>query len=301
MSLHGFDLNLLRVLEALLNERSVTRAAKRLGRSQPAVSNSLSRLRKTLNDQLLIPTGKGMVLTPRAEALRSSIRDLLALTDQSLFHEAAFDPTTASGTFHISMPDRLTAAVVPSLLARLHDLAPAMDLHLITAAQLEAITMIEEERTDIALGWFDEVPPHCRAELLREEQLYCVFRRNHPLTKTKFTMDAVLSFPHLAVTARGRTAAIFDDLLMRHGKKRHAHVTVSNFSAVPQLLASSDMIGVFTQLAAGAFLASAKLSKRPLPLNVGTISTSMVWHMRNDRDGRHGWLRDQIKAVYRTL
>lgn len=91
---------------------------------------------------------------------------------------------------------------------------------------------------------------------------------------SEFTIDAVLAYPHLVVTGRGRTSAIFDDLMQRHGKKRRAQTIVSSFSAVPQLLAASDMIGVFTQLAADAFTSSYKLMKRPVPINVGTISTT---------------------------
>ncbi|MFA6267007.1 MAG: LysR family transcriptional regulator [Pseudolabrys sp.] len=301
MSLQGFDLNLLRVLEALIDERSVTRAAKRLGRSQPAVSNSLSRLRKLLGDDLLVLTGKGMILTPRAEALQSSVRDVLVLAEKSLFHRDAFDPTVARGIYRISMPDRLTLAILPPLLKRIRDAAPAIDVHLVTAARAEAIRLLDDEETDLGLGWFDDIPRRCRSDLLRDEQIYCVFRSGHPITRSKFTIDTVLAYPHLVVTGRGRTSAIFDDLLQRHGKKRRAQTIVSSFSSVPQLLASSDMIGVFTQLAADAFASSYKLSKRPVPLDVGTISTYMVWHARNDRDARHDWLRKQVRAVYQTL
>jgi DNA-binding transcriptional LysR family regulator len=105
----------------------------------------------------------------------------------------------------------------------------------------------------------------------------------------------------VVVSASGRTRAIFDDLLLRHGRKRHALVSVSNFTVVPHLLAGSDMIGVFTQLAAHVFERSFKLEKRPVPINVGKISTNMVWHSRNDRDNKSAWLRDQVRAVYRNF
>lgn len=301
MTLQHFDLNLLRVLEALLDEQSVTRAAKRLSRSQPTVSNSLSRLRKILNDELLVATGKGMILTPRAEALRSSVREVLALTGRSLFHEVPFDPKAATGTVRVSMPDRLTLAVLPPLREAIQKSAPAIDIQIITAAQREAIALLDEGATDAALGFFDRIPQHCRSELLLSEPIYCVFRRNHPITRMRFTIDAVLSFPHLVVTARGRTSAMFDDLIARRGKRRHTHLTVSNFSAVPELLATSEMIGVFTQLAANAFSSSYKLSTRPVPIDVGPISTLLVWHVRNDRDQRHIWLRRQIRNVQASL
>jgi DNA-binding transcriptional LysR family regulator len=136
-----------------------------------------------------------------------------------------------------------------------------------------------------------------------EDRLYCVFRRDHPILKRGVTFDiaAVLSFPHLVVSATGQRTAIFDDLLLRHGLRRRPLVTVTNFTAVPQLLSGSDMIGVFASLAADVFQKSFKLAKRPLPIDVGGIATDMVWHVRYDRDRKHAWLRDQIRAVYRRL
>lgn len=109
----------------------------------------------------------------------------------------------------------------------------------------------------------------------------------------------MLSFPHLVVSATGQRTAIFDDLLARHGLKRHALVTVTNFTAVPQLLSRSDMIGVFTNLAADVFQKSFRLARRPVPIDVGKIATNMVWHIRYDKDRRHVWLRNQIKTIYR--
>ena len=206
-----------------------------------------------------------------------------------------------TGVYRISMPDRLTLAVVPPLFDRLRRLAPFIDLHVATADRQQALDLLDRERTELALGWFDEMPRHDHAEFLRDEELYCVFRRGHPITKTRFTIDAVLSFPHLVVSAGGTTRAIFDDLLLRHGRKRQRLVAVSNFTVVPHLLARSDMISVFTQLASDVFENSFKLVKRRVPIDVGKISTSMAWHSRNDRDKRHAWLRQQIKEVYRAL
>ena len=153
------------------------------------------------------------------------------------------------------MPDRLSIALLPPLFARLQQLAPNMALQVQTADRQQALDLLEEDRADLSLGWFDDKPRHLHREIMFEDQLFCVFRRDHPILKrgVRFNIAAVLSFPHLIVSATGQRTAIFDDLLLRHGLRRHALVTVTNFTAVPQLLGHSDMIGVFTKLAAEVF------------------------------------------------
>ena len=304
LNLGNVDFNLLKVLDALISERNVTRAGGRLGRSQPAVSNALHRLRLLLGDELLVRGPNGLALTPRAAASRQPLREAIALIEGCLAGGPPFDPTTATGVFRLSMPDRLSLAVVPPLLARLQELAPNMTLQVLTADRKQALELLEQDRSDLALGWFDEKPSHLKAEAILEETLFCVFRHDHPILtqKRRFDLTTVLSYPHLVVSATGNRTAIFDDLLLlRHGLRRHALVVVTNFTAVPSLLMRSDMIGVFTELAAEVFQRSFKLAGRPVPGNVGKLATNMVWHIRNDRDKHHVWLRDQIKAVYQTF
>lgn len=178
-----------------------------------------------------------------------------------------------------------------------------MSLKVLTADRRQALDLLDDDRTDLALGWFDEKRSHLNAELLMEESLFCVFRPDHPLLKRRrrLNIEQTLSFPHLNVGATGQRTAAFDDLLLRHGLRRQARVTVANFTAVPYLLISSDMIGVFTKLASDVFEKSFGLAKRPVPINVGKISANMVWQMRNDKDLKRVWLREQIKAVYKSL
>ncbi len=301
MNFGNADFNLLKVLDALVTERNVTRAGKRLGRSQPAVSNALQRLRQLLGDDLLVRGPSGFILTPRAEAIREPLREAIALMEGCLAEAPDFDPAKASGVVRLSTPDRLSMALLPPLFIRLQRSAPNMALQVLTADRKQALDLLDQDRAELALGWFDELPDHLHAEVLHEDRLFCVFRRDHPILKRNATFDiaTVLSFPHLVVSATGQRTAIFDDLLLRHGLRRHALVTVTNFTAVPHLLSRSDMIGVFTKLAADVFQKSFKLAKRPVPIDVGGIATTMTWHARYDRDRKHAWLRQQIKAIYR--
>ena len=303
MNLGTIDFNLLKVLDALIDERNVTRAGKRLGRSQPAVSNALHRLRELFGDDLLVRGPNGFLLTPRAEAMRKPLREAITLVEGCLSDGMQFNPANATGVFRLSTPDRLSLAVIPQLHARLQKLAPNMSLQVLTADRKQALDLLDDDRTDLALGWLDEKPSHLKTEFMIEESLFCVFRRDHPLLKRRKALDieSILSFPHLIVSATGQRTAIFDDLLLRHGLRRRALVAVTNFTTVPHLLMGSDMIGVFTSLAANVFEKSFGLVKRPVPIKIGKISTNMVWQTRNDRDPKHVWLREQIKAVYRNL
>lgn len=302
MSLGAFDLNLLKVLHALLTERHVTRAAQRLGRSQPAVSNALQRLRRSLNDELLVRAPQGLALTPRAQLLQQPLRDLLALVDGTVLGPPAFDPATADGIFRVALPDRLTIAIVPLLFARLHHAAPRLVLQIVTADRDHAAALLNADAIDAFVGWVDDPPPHLHSEFLLDEAPFCVMRHGHPLAKHKrFTMSALLGYPHLAVSAAGGRTQIFDDRLAQHGLERHAQVILTSFTAVPQMLRGSDMVGVFTRFAAEAFSASDGLAKRPLPLDVGNITTKLIWHARNERDPRHAWMRGQIVSVCKEI
>jgi DNA-binding transcriptional LysR family regulator len=303
VNLSNLDLNLLRVLDTLITERNVTRSAELLRRSQPAVSNALRRLRTLLGDDLLVRGPNGLVLTSRAEAIRQPLRDAIVQIEKCLGEEQQFDPALATGTFRLSAPDRLSLAIVPALFDRLRQFAPNMSLHVVTADRNRAMDLLGEDQTDLALAWYNEKPRHLSSERLHDEKLFCVFRHGHPLARSRrrFDITSVLSFPHIVVSATGARTAIFDELLSRYSLSRHPLVSVSNFTAVPHLLSRSDMIGVFTELASQVFEKSFGLVKKPVPLKIGAITTSMVWHIRNDRDAKHAWFRRQIKAIYRDI
>jgi len=176
-----------------------------------------------------------------------------------------------------------------------------MALQVRTADRQQALALVGDDTTDLAIGWFNETPNHMKAEFLMEESLYCVFRPGHPLASSgaRFTLEAVLGFPHAVVSATGGRTAIFDDLLAEMGLRRNALVIVENFTAVPHLLARSDMIGVFGKLASDVFAKSFGLERRRVPGGIAKIATKMVWHVRNDRDDRQTWLREQVRDVYR--
>ena len=220
-----------------------------------------------------------------------------------LFEDTSFDPALATGTCRIATPDRLSISIVPKLFEGMGREAPQLELHIATADRDHAMRLIDADEVDLAIGWLDDLPARMTSERLHDEYLYCVCRQDHPMLarRRKFDIDAVLAFPHVVVSASGGRTAIFDDRLAGYDLKRKAQVTVSNFTAVPHLLAQSDMIGVFTELAAKVFETSFGLAKRRVPLEIGPVTTNMVWHKRYDRDPRQIWLREHVRKTYAAM
>lgn len=299
MRLSAIDMNLLKILHALVEERNVTRAAARLGRSQPAVSNALARLRRLLGDPILVRVPGGLALTPRVQALREPLRDMMSLAQSCLGTQTDFAPATATGVLRISMPDRLSLPISPALLEHVSRLAPGMSLHVRTADRAQALQLLADDRVDLVLGWFARLPGHLRSDVMAEEEFRCLLRREHPgRANGGLDQAALFAYPHLLVSATGGRSAIFDELIADKNLKRDVRMSVSNFSTVPYLLASSDMIGVFTELVTGVFERSFNLVALPVPVDVGTLATRLVWHARYEGDARHIWLRRQVAAVF---
>lgn len=297
MNLLNVDLNLLKVLNALIEERNVTRAGERIGRSQPAMSNALNRLRAMFSDPLLVRGSGGLQLTPRAEALKEPVAEILESIDNCLLAGANFNPTTTHGLYRIAAPDYISLPIMPKLMAHLKKEAPNMNLHIITEDRELALEALDRNRADIAIGNFTETKNSIRRLHLFEEDFVCLVRKGHPALKNKLDAETLLSYPHLLVTASGERTGIFDDILDRTHNKRRIAVSLSHFLLAPYLLEQSDMIGVFTRRVSVMLRESFKLTEREIPIELASFSASMVWHTRSDSDPGMGWLREQIKNL----
>jgi LysR family transcriptional regulator, mexEF-oprN operon transcriptional activator len=294
--LQTLDMNLFVVLHTLMEERSVTRAAKHLGKTQSAVSNALKRLREHFDDPLFVRTPKGLAPTPRAEELGRATREIVALAERCLDKVDKFDPATSAAHFSVGAPDRLSLPVFLPFLCELSRLAPGLCVDLRTTDRDRATNLIETGEIDIALGWFDRLPSQINSQEVFSEELVCIFRRHHPLLKNDrpVTIDKVLSFPHLVVSSGGDRKAAFDSILARIGRERRALTSLSNFTLVPDLLKQSDLIGVFTRRTALYYAKHHRLATCPLPLDIEPISHVLIWHRRYDTDRMHQWFREQL-------
>jgi len=282
------DLNLLKALDALLDEGSVTRAAQRLSLTQPAVSGMLVRLRDYFGDPLFIRTSHGMVPTLRACELAGPTRQIL--TDIALLvNPPLFDPLTAELTYTIAATDYALKAVVVPLIAALKQTAPRIRI---------AVKAVENERLSVQLApgelGLALVTPQTTPEELHgraryKEEYICVAHCHHPLsTASAITLQQFCEQEHVLVSASGHFTGVTDEALAESGLVRRVGMSVNSFLVIPDILRSTSMIAV---VPARTIPTQSDLVILPLPLNVPGFIKSMAWHERTHRDPAHQWIR----------
>lgn len=296
MRLAGIDLNLLTSLDVLLDEASVTRAARRLGKTQPAVSHNLRRLRELLGDPLLVRTPHGMQATPRAHELRPAVRAALEAAETVLQAAPRFDPARAERSFVLAMADQAAFQLLPPLVQRLAAAAPGITLQL-RPPPADLAAALSEGEFELAIGVFGDSPSGIRSELLWTETFACVVRRGGPGTRGPFDLRRYLARPHLLVAPRGRPGSIVDDLLARDHLRRRVAVVVPHFLVAPAIIAASDLVWTAPAGLAHALAARYALTVRPPPLAIPSFAIAMRWHLRLDRDPGLAWLRSLLREV----
>lgn len=296
MRLTGIDLNLLTSLDVLLEEKNVTRAARRLGVSQPAVSHNLRRLRELLGDPLLVRTPRGMQATPRAIELRPAVRVALEAAESVLQAAPRFDPARAERSFVLAMADQASFQLLPPLVARIAAAAPGITL-LLRPPPSDLSAALAEGEAELAIGVFGDSPAGIRSEPLWTEAFACVVRRHGPGTRGPFDLARYLARPHLLVAPRGRPGSIVDDLLARDDLRRRIAVVVPHFLVAPAIVAASDLVWTAPAGLAHALAASYALAVRPPPLAIPSFTITMRWHLRLDRDPGLAWLRTMLREV----
>lgn len=295
MDLRRVDLNLLVALEALLDEKSVTRAAHRLGMSQPAASRALGRLRALFSDALLVDGPGGYVLSSRAEEVRPVLRRVLADVGEML-EANVFDPATATGRIRLLMPDLNAAALAPHLLARLAREAPSLDLDIVAPGR-HGVEALEHGAADAMVALLDEAPAGIHRRRLYDEELVTLMRVNHPALAGKLTLDRFLALEHIVVSVTGVGPAPVDEVLQRMGRTRRVRLRVPNFFAAVEIAARSDLIMTLPSSLARAAATMRRLVSLPPPLDLGTFTMSLAWHARQQDAPRHIWLRRVIVAA----
>lgn len=295
VDLRRIDLNLLVALEALLDEKNVTRAALRLGMSQPAASRALGRLRALFSDALLVDGPGGYVLSSRAEEVRPVLRRILAGVGEML-EANAFDPATATGRIRLLMPDLQAAALAPHLLARLAREAPPLDLDIV-APGTNGIEALEHGVADAMVALIDEAPAGIHRRRLYDEELVTLMRAHHPALTGKLTLDRFLDLEHIVVSVTGVGPAPVDEVLARMGRTRRVRLRVPNFFAAVEIAARSDLIMTLPSSLARAAANMRRLVSLPPPLDLGSFTMSLAWHARQQDAPRHIWLRRAIATA----
>jgi DNA-binding transcriptional LysR family regulator len=294
--LAGIDLNLLTSLDAVLETQSVTRAAKQLGVTQPAVSHALRRLRELLGDPLLVRTASGMQPTPRAVELRPAVRAALAAAEVVLQAAPAFDPATTERTFTIAVVDQGAFQLLPALVARLLRDAPGIRID-IRPMLIDQYTAALNTDLDLAIGLFRDSPSTMRDKPLWREEFACVVRRGSAGSFGPFDLKRYLSLPHLFIAPRGLMGSPLDDALARRGHRRNIVLTLPHFLVAPQIVATTDLVWTAPRNLARAFAEQLPLTLREPPIAVPGFTIVMRWHVRLDRDPGLAWLRTMLEAV----
>ncbi|WP_250464142.1 LysR family transcriptional regulator [Microbulbifer litoralis] len=292
MDTKRLDLNLLATLEALLEERNVTRAAARLHLSQPAVSAQLNRLRDMFNDPLLIPAQRGMTPTTMAQELLTPLRQALDQVRDTVVTHRHFDPALAELTVTIACTDYLQSVIGLTLIQKLRQQAPGIRLAIRNLEPPRLESQMVRGEVDLALMTPDEAPPTLRTRHLYDEHYVLVGRLGHPQLGDNMSLEEYARLEHIVVSLSGGDFLTpVDQALQALGHTRNVVLSVASFLFVPEMVARSHLVALVPwRLVAGR--TDLKLVKAPA-VSTG-FSVGMVWHERNHGHGAHRWVREQM-------
>lgn len=300
------DANLAIALDALLAEHSVTRAAERLHTSPAAMSRTLGRLRRVLQDPLLVRAGQSMVPTPRAESLRDEAAAVVRSLGALLSPGAGVDLAGLRSTFTIQAADLVGAALAPGLLRLAQEEAPGVSFRL-RAEELEAGTALRDGRIDLEVGSIDHVDPETQIEELVGLRMMAAVRPGHPLTERPLTPARLAAAQHVAVSRRGRFTGPLDAALAEHNLHRRVSVVLPSHLAAMTLATRSDIVCLVPAALPGAApspltddATALGLRLLDIPLALPSVTIGMAWHPRHTADGAHHWLRDAVRRTLRT-
>lgn len=308
------DLNLLRVFDAVMAERNLTRAAVELSMTQPAVSNALRRLRDALHDELVVRAGYGVEPTPRALELWPTVRAALEGLRNAI-QPGDFDAAASRDSFVLAMADATAALLMPALVGRLESAAPGLSMRVRPLLTRDPRAMLSRGELDLAVGHFpaavaaidtaamqEGTPDPIERQRLYDSEYVCVMRAGHPLASGPLDLDRYCAARHLLVSFSGRPFGFVDEALAAIGRRRRVVLTVNQFFTAGQVVAGTDLLTVLPQRFLPTTGIASRLLTRRLPLELPTIHVDQLWHHRNTARPSHAWLRRTIAEVAsRTL
>lgn len=296
-NLAAVDLNLLVVFDALIDELHVTRAARKIGLSQPATSNALARLRLLFKDELFIKTSGGITPTPKAIELAESVRQVLQQIQTTLSSEPAFFPATSERTFRLGMDDYTELVFLPNLIQHLERVAPKVKLQVRSTNWQRSPKLLDADEVDLTIGHCPQWQTWHQQRCLFEEQFVCVASQNHSTIGNTLPLKDYLSASHLLVSPREDMTGLVDSLLAKQNHKRHITISVPHFLVVPSVLADTNLIATLPERLAKACASISELSILPLPLEVPGFSVDLLWHQKNSNEPGHVWFRQIISEL----
>ena len=301
MRFKGLDLNLLAAFDALVETRSVSRAAERMNLSQPAMSAALSRLRTYFGDDILAPHGKRMHPTAYAESLLPQVRECLRGVERLIAISTRFDPVTSPRTFQIVASDYLTAAVIVPLVTRLAEIAPSMRIEL-NLPNERSHDQLDQGEVDLLITPEDYMSKTHPAELLYEERHVVVGWSGNPLFQGEISQADFLAHGHVAVALGNQRTPVFADRhLQMMGKTRRIDVTAASFTIVPWLLRDTLRLALMHERLAHAMVEFFPIAYAPSPFPLPPLREMVQFHQARGSDEGLSWLREQLRIVAATL
>lgn len=303
MDFYGIDLNLLAAFDALMQERNVTRAAARVGVSQPAMSAALSRLRKLLGDPLFLRSPEGLLPTPKARELAGPLSQALAQIETVLVKKPVFVPGEATLTFNLGLSDYPAFVLLPQLLQALAEQAPGVLLNVCAFNDRDdVVDMLDAGIIDAAVG---VTPTHADARILStpilQDEFVTILASDHPEARRSMTLKTYLSLPHVLVSPEGERHGIVDQALAQRGKKRQLALTLPQMFAVPAIVARTRMVATVMRRVVLSSEAGGQLALFPPPLALPPIEFHLIWHRRGERSLAQAWFRDLIALTAASL
>jgi len=298
--LRRFDLNLLVAFEALMHERSVSRAEEKMFITQSAMSHVLHRLRQQLDDPVLVKTSRGMQPTERALSLIEPIRKVLRDIEPLIQDQASFHPATSLRRFVLAATDYLELLLLPPLINRLLPLAPGVDIHVQRTGSSFPVESTENNTIDMVLGFEVMLKPPAQFNRLKlfDDRMACLVRKDHPLACIdELSMDLYLEANHMLISRTGSNLGVIDDWLAKRRLERHIGLIVPHFLSAPLIVAQTDLVLSLPLRIGQQFISIAPLKILPLPFTLPVFNLVMIWHPLREKDPGHFWLREKIVDI----
>jgi DNA-binding transcriptional LysR family regulator len=297
-----FDLNLLRVFEAILRTNSVSQAGEQLGLTQSGVSNALTRMRSIFSDPLFVPSSEGMLPTPLASRMAEPIRTALSLIQNAAEDRNQFDPATSRRKFTVYMSDVGQMIYLPPLVKLLRADAPGLEVHTVDAVPRDAARLMEQGEIDLAIGYMTPFGEGFHRQLLVNEHFVCLIRESHPLRNT-LSVEDYLTADHVVYEPQVRSGIIFDNqvesMCMERGLRRRVALRLSYALGLAEVIANSEYLCAVPSRLARVVAPLTGLRIVALPFGSPHLEVAQQWHDRMHRDIGHAWLRSKMNSILR--
>ncbi len=290
------DLGLLMIFDAIMTEGSITRAAERLSLTQPAVSNSVSRMRTIWKDELFVKEGRNIQPTLFAQNLWSQIRAPIQILNDAV-EPHQFDPATSTRTFKLAIPSAVVDIAWQPLRAIIEAEAPQINIHAVPYTIVNGEQVLNDAEVDLMIGSSNLNSVVIHGQYLFTPEYVCIMRKDHPLAKPNMTIDEFVDAPHLLVSLSGDVTGVTDQILAQQGKQRRIAMSVNHFSVMPSLVENSDLIAVVPPTAVEEAIFSRRVAVVKPPFPIPGPQVSSFWHKRQEKDGGLMWIRGHVNKI----